>query len=150
MRDFWINIAAGVVLSVASWLVARLLLPFLRGWLHGAPELAGQWAFFDSEGPETPAAGTAQLSQAGDRITAVVTRSRSRKGQTVSRTFAYEGRVRDGALLLSFQEPSSHGFIAGNLVLKVSGDLKRLTGYTVYLDRDLGSVVAHPIWYRRA
>jgi hypothetical protein len=39
--------------------------------------------------------------------------------------------------------------LPSDLVLKVSGDLRTLSGFTVYLDRDGGQVVAYPIALRR-
>lgn len=149
MRDFWINIAAGVVLSVITWLLFRVLAPMYRAWRYQAPVLAGQWTFFDSSDQQAKPVGAAKFTQSGENVTAETTRTTSRNGKMLSRTFTYRGRVRDGQVLLTFEEPISNGFISGNLVLKVSGDLKYLTGYTVYLDRDQGQVVAHPIFFRR-
>lgn len=148
MNDFLISVGAGIFLSVTSWLLFRILTPFFSAWWYHAPKLSGQWSFFDSE-DKVVAVGAAILRQRGNRIVADVTRTTSRSGKTLSRTFKYVGRVRDGQLLLSFEEPVSNGFVAGNLVLKLSGDLKVLSGYTVYLDRDAGVVVAHPIWFRK-
>lgn len=148
--DFWVNIVAGIVLAVATWLLFRVLAPLYLAWRYKAPKLEGQWSFFDSAELEVPAAGSATLSQCGERISASTTRTRSRNGKPLARTFTYSGKVRDGQLQLSFEEPVSNGFIAGNLVLKVSGDLKTLSGFTVYLDRDNGNVVAYPIFFRRA
>jgi len=141
--------AAGVALSVASWLLFHVFAPFYRAWRYKAPKLDGQWAFFDSNQGDAPNAGSATFAQSGENVTAITTRTTSRKGKVLSRSFTYRGRVRDGQMLLSFEEPISNGFISGNLVLKVSGDLKSLSGYTVYLDRDEGSVVAHPIFFRK-
>jgi hypothetical protein len=149
MRDFWISIAAGVALSVVSWVLFQVVAPFYRAWRYQAPSLAGQWSFFDVADQAAPAVGAGSFSQSGEDIEATITRTTSRKGKPLSRSFTYRGRVRDGQLLLTFQEPVSNGFIAGNLVLKVSGDLKSLAGYTVYLDRDSGQVVAHPIVFRK-
>lgn len=149
MRDFWINIAAGVALSVISWLLFRVLAPMWRAWRYQAPALAGQWAFFDSSDPAAPSVGAATFTQSGENVTAKTTRTTSRNGKPLSRTFTYRGRVRDGQVLLTFEEPVSNGFIAGNLVLKVSGDIKSLSGFTVYLDRDQGQVVAHQITFRK-
>jgi hypothetical protein len=149
MNDFIVNLAAGVALSVLSWFVVRVVSPLYLAWRHKAPDLSGQWSFFDGANDEASAVGAAVIRQRGERLTAEVTRTKSRSGKPLSRSFTYRGRVRDGQLLLAFEEPVSNGFIAGQVVLKVSGDLKRLTGYTVYLDRDSGSVAAHPIDFRR-
>jgi hypothetical protein len=150
MTDFWINIAAGIALSVATWIVFQVLAPLYLAWRYKAPRLEGQWSFFDSPDPNASSVGGATVKQSGERITFNSTRTTSRSGKPLSRTFTYSGKVRDGQVLMSFEEPISNGFVAGNLVLKVSGDLKKLSGYTVYLDRDSGDVVAYPIYYRRA
>jgi hypothetical protein len=150
MRDFWINVAAGIFLTVITWVLVRILEPHYLAWRYSAPSLGGNWSFFDSDSPNAPAVGTAIIRQSGETLKASVVRTTSRHGKPVSRTFDYSGKVRDGQILLSFQEPTSKGFISGCLVLKISGDLKTLSGFTVYLDRDVGSVVAHPIAYRRA
>lgn len=150
MTDFWINVAAGVVLSVGTWLIFKVLAPLYLAWRYKAPRLEGQWVFFDSPDPAAASVGGASVKQSGERITFNSTRTTSRSGKPLSRAFTYTGKVRDGQVLLSFEEPVSNGFVAGNLVLKVSGDLKRLDGCTVYLDRDTGNVVAHQIFYRRS
>ena len=149
MRDFVINIAAAVFLSAVSWLLFRSIAPFYLAWRYKAPKLEGQWNFFDSDDLKATPVGSASIRQSGERISARVTRTISRKGKPLSRSFKYSGKVRDGQMLLSFEEPISNGFIAGHIVLKVSGDLKMMSGYTVYLDRDAGLVVAHPILFRR-
>lgn len=143
MQNFLSDVAAGVALAVGSWFLFRVLAPYYLAWRYRAPKLDGQWRFFDLTDSAATLAGNASIRQMGERITADVNRTTSRQGNPVSRSFKYKGKVRDGQMLLSFEEPVSNGFIAGNLVLKVSGDLKRLTGYTVYLDRDRGAVVAH-------
>jgi len=150
MVDFWINIAAGVVLSGISWLLFKVFAPLYLAWRYKAPRMEGKWSFFDSAEPGAPSAGGATVKQSGERIIFISTRTRGRSGKPLSRSFMYTGKVRDGQVLLSFEEPISNGFVAGNLVLKVSGDLKTLSGFTVYLDRDTRNVVAHPIYYRRA
>lgn len=149
MRDFLINVGAGVFLSIVTWLLFRVLAPFYLAWRYQAPRIEGDWSFHDSEAADAPAVGTATIRQSGERITASATRTTSRKGKPVSRTFQYTGRVRDGRALLSFEQPDSGGFIAGHMVLKVSDNLKILSGYTVYLDREVGKVVAYPLVYRR-
>jgi hypothetical protein len=149
MQDFLINVAAGVFLTVITWILVRVFLPYYLAWRYKAPLLEGNWSSFDSDASDAPAVGTAIIRQAGEGIKASVIRTTSRKGKPVSRTFDYSGRVRDGQVLLTFEEPTSRGFISGCLVLKVSGDLRTLSGFTVYLDRDTGSVAAYPIVYRR-
>ncbi len=150
MRDFWINIAAGIALAAASQLLFHVLAPWYLAWRYKAPKLAGHWVFFDSTESNAESVGTAEFSQSGESVTATTARAKSRSGRPIARSFKYRGRVRDGQVLLTFDQPDSNGFIAGNLVLKISGDLKTLTGFTVYLDRDAGNVVAHPISFRRA
>lgn len=150
MLDFWINILAGIALALASWLLFTVLVPQYLAWRYKAPRLDGQWVFFDSWEEGAPCVGGATVKQSGERIEFSSTRTRSRSGKALSRKFLYLGKVRDGQVLLTFEEPTTNGFIAGNLVLKVSGDLKSISGFTVYLDRDKGSVVAHPIVFRRA
>lgn len=149
MRDFLINISAGVALSGISWLLFRAFAPIYLAWRYKAPRLDGQWSFFDSDDPHIAPVGSASIRQTGEKISANVTRTISRKGKPLSRSFSYSGKVRDGQMLISFEEPISNGFIAGHIVLKVSGDLKTLSGFTVYLDRDSGDVVAHRITFRR-
>ncbi|HYX72073.1 MAG TPA: hypothetical protein VE732_04825, partial [Nitrososphaera sp.] len=146
MRDFIINIIAGVALSVATWLLFKIIAPRYRAWLYKSPDLSGTWSTFDSATDEARAVGNATFEQAGEIIKATVIRNVSRKGSPVTRTFVYTGKVRSGQLTLSFEEPVSGGFIAGTLVLKVAGNLKLLSGYTVYLDRDKNEVVTHPIF----
>ena len=147
--DFIINVAAGVFLSVVVWFLFTFLQPRYLAWRYKAPELRGHWSFHDSETEDAPAVGTAEIKQAGELIDAVVTRTKSRKGKAISRTFNYKGNLRDGQVLLSFEEPVSGGFIRGNLTLKLSSNLKLLSGITAYLDRDVGNVVSHPIFFRR-
>jgi len=149
MQDFWINVAAGVFLTVVTWILVRVLLPLYLGWRYKAPKLEGNYSLYDSDAVDAPAVGTATIRQSGENIKALIVRTTSRKGQPTSREFEYSGRVRDGQVLVRFEEPVSNGFICGCVALKVSGDLKSLSGYTIYLDRDSGSVVAHPIIYRR-
>ena len=149
MRDFWINIGAGVTLSFFSWVLFHVLAPIYRAWRYRAPNLEGQWSSFDSADVDAPNVGSAFFKQSGENITATTTRIRSRSGKPLARSFTYHGRVRDGQIQLSYEEPVSNGFISGNMVLKVSGDLKSLIGFTVYLDRDSGNVVAHPISFRK-
>lgn len=145
MRDFVINIAAGVALSVFTWLLFQIIAPRYRAWLHKAPNLSGIWTSYDSLSDDARAVGNATIEQTGEIIKATVVRNISRKGTPVGRTFVYTGKVRSGQLMLSFEEPVSGGYIAGTIVLKVSGNLKMLSGYTVYLDRDKNEVVTHPI-----
>jgi hypothetical protein len=150
VKEFLVNIGAGVALSAASWLLFQVLAPLYRAWRYKAPAIAGNWSYYDSEDNGASAVGAAVVKQRGEHLRADVTRTRSRSGKALSRTFRYMGRIRDGQVLLSFEEPVSNGFVSGNLVLKLSGDLKVLSGFTVYLDRDSGRVVAHPILFRRA
>ena len=126
MREFLINVAAGVALSAAGWLLVRVAAPLYLAWRYQAPRLQGNWNMYDSDAAEASARGTALIQQNGERLLATVVRTTSRSGKPLSRTFRYRGKVREGQLLLSFEEPVSGGFIAGNLVLKVSGDLKTL------------------------
>jgi|CXWL01.1.fsa_nt_gi hypothetical protein len=148
--EFWINIAAGIALSAATWLLTRVLAPWYLGWRYKAPNLAGSWSLHDDANDEgAEAVGTVELEQQGERLRAKTTRTKSRAGKPVARSFDYRGKVRDGQILLTFEERSSNGFISGNLVLKVSGNQRKLSGFTVYLDRDTGQVVAFPIALRR-
>jgi hypothetical protein len=149
MKNFIINIMAGIALSILTWFLIHVIQPFYFAWRHKAPRLEGQWSFFDTDKLDSVAVGSAKLKQRGEKVYADVARTTSRKGRPLSRGFKYFGKVRDGQVLLSFEEPMSNGFIAGNLVLKVSGDLKTLTGFTVYLDHDSGIVVAYPIIFRK-
>ena len=149
MRDFLINVAAGVFLTVVSWFLVRWVKPFYFAWVHKAPALEGNWALFDSDAADAAPVGTATIEQSGENIGASVTRTKSRKGASYSRKFEYQGRVRHGQVLISFEEPTSRGFVAGSVVLKISGDFKTLTGFSVFLDHDAGSVVAKPVVFRR-
>ncbi len=149
MTDFFINIAAGIALSVTSWLLFRVATPRYFAWRYRAPTLGGQWNFFDSEASDAKPVGIATVLQSGELLNATVTRTTSRSGRPISRSFDYRGRVRDGQVQLNFEERQSNGFTCGSVVLKVSGDAKRLGGYTVYFDRDSGLVVANQISFRR-
>jgi hypothetical protein len=148
MRDFLINVAAGVFLTVVTWLLFHVIAPRYLAWRHRAPKLEGQWLFYDAPEQQDPV-GSAVVTQSGESVKAIVTRTKSRRGAAISRSFVYRGMVRDGQLQLGFEQTDSNGFLAGNLVLKVSGDMKSLTGFTAYLDRDAGEVVAHRLWFRK-
>lgn len=149
IMDFIVNVGAGVFLSVTAWFIFKFLQPRYLAWRYKAPNLEGTWSFHDSETEGAVTVGTATLSQSGELLSATVTRTKSRKGKVVSRTFRYKGSIRDGQLLLAFEEPISGGFIRGNLTLKLSSNLKMLSGITAHLDRDVGHVVCHPIFFRR-
>ncbi len=147
MIDFGISILSGIVCALLIWIATKVLAPQYLAWRYNAPKLEGNWAFYDSNKESEIPSGTATIKQSGENITASTNRSRTRSGKQTSRNFVYKGKVRDGQVLLTFNEPVSGGFISGNLVLKVSSDLKTLSGYTVYLNRDSAEVVAHPICY---
>lgn len=144
MQDFGVSILSGVVTTFLIWLFIKVLSPMYKGWRYSAPKIEGDWLFHD-KGIDSPSVGNAKVYRSGESVKAAVTRTTSRSGKAISRSFQYKGTVRDGQLLLKFTEPVSGGFISGNLVLKVSGDIKNLSGYTVYLDRDSGKVECHPI-----
>lgn len=147
--DFFINVAAGVFLSVAAWLVFQVLRPYYLAWRYQAPRLEGRWSLHDSESSETPVVGSVHIRQAGELLSVDVTRVMSRSGKSVSRSFRAKGSIRDGQVLLLYEEPISGGFIRGNITLKLSSNLKMLSGFTVYLDRDSGEIVAYPMTYQR-
>lgn|GEM_PF-2005329 len=149
MTEFGVSILSGIACAILIWLVTKVLAPLYLAWRYNAPKLSGNWVFYDSTEKSETASGTAVIKQSGENITASTNRSRTRSRKETSRNFIYKGKVRDGQLLLTFNEPVSGGFISGNLVLKVSSDLKALSGYTVYLNRDSAEVVAHPICYVR-
>ena len=150
MRDFIINIVAGVALSVCSWLLFQFVAPRYRAWIYKAPDISGIWSFYDSVADEAIAVGNATFEQTGEIIKATVIRNTSRKGNPLNRSFIYVGKIRSGQLTLSFEEHKSGGFIVGTLVLKLSSNLRRLSGYTVYLDRESNEVVTYPIFFRKA
>ncbi len=147
MIDFGISILSGIVCALIIWLTTKVLAPQYLAWRYNAPKLEGNWSFYDSEDKSETPSGTATIKQTDENIVASTNRSRTRSGKPTSRNFIYKGKVREGQLLLTFNEPVAGGFISGNLVLKVSSDLKTLSGYTVYLNRDSAEVVAHPICY---
>ena len=93
--------------------------------------------------------GTAEFSQFGENIRAKVTRNISRAGKPIKRVFNYEGKIRGGQILLTFNEPKGGHFITGNIVLKLSGNMEKLSGYTVYLQHDTNEIVARKIWFTR-
>lgn len=150
IEAFVVNIGAGVFLAVAAWLIFQVLQPRYLAWRYNAPRLDGTWSFHDSVTEGTTSVGTAEIRQAGELLSANVTRTISRNGKPLSRAFHFKGSVRDGQVLLAFHEPVSGGFIRGNVTLKLSSNLKALTGITAYLDRDMGDVVSHPICFRRS
>lgn len=147
INDFLINVFAGVFLTVATWVIFNFLMPYYRAWMYDAPNISGTWNFYDVEIDKTKAVGNGTIEQKGELIKATVTRHTSRQGKSVVRTFVYKGKIRSGQLTVSFEETISTGYVVGTLVLKVSSDLKQLSGYTVYLDRDTNEVVTHPIMF---
>lgn len=149
MYDFLINVGAGVFLSVMSWIIFKVLQPRFLAWRYKAPNLESTWSLHDSDAEGAITVGSASIKQTGELLSAVVVRTISRKGKPLSRTFHYKGDIRDGQVLLTFEEPVSGVFIRGSLTLKLSSNLKLLTGITAYLDRDVGNVVSHPICFRR-
>ena len=127
MIEFGVSILSGIAGALIIWLATKVLAPLYLAWRYNAPKLEGNWSFYDSkEKSETPS-GTAVIKQSGENVTASTNRSKTRSGKQTSRNFIYKGKVRDGQLLLKFNEPVSGGFISGNLVLKVSSDLKTLS-----------------------
>lgn len=149
LSDFVVNVAAGIFLSVAAWFLFTILQPRFLALRYHAPKLGGTWTYRDSDALDAPEVGSAEMKQSGERLHAVIRRVRSRSGKSISRTFVYRGNVRDGQVLLTFEDPVSGGFVRGSLTLKLSGDLRSLTGYTTYLDRDSGQVVSFPIHFQR-
>jgi hypothetical protein len=149
-RDFLVNYFAGIFTAISIWLTVHVLAPRYRAWKSRAPTIEGTWRFFDSEAPDEPEAGTAVFDQLGESVSVRATRTRTRRGQAKIRVFEYKGLVRNGQVQLAFEEQKTNGFSAGNLVLKLSSDLKTLSGYTVYFDHDAGRVVAFLIVFRRS
>lgn len=144
-----VSLATGVAAGLFVHYLLKVLAPQYRAWRNPAPRLRGPWRYFDGTDERAPEVGTAQITQRGEFISVVATRTRSRSGQPYMRSFDYSGLVRNGQVQLLFEEKESGGFSVGNLVLKVSSDQRRLTGYTVYFDHDQGKVVAHPITFAR-
>jgi hypothetical protein len=149
VKDFWINVAAGIFLAVVGRFLFSVFMPFYRAWIYKSPPLEGRWEYYDAFDTTGGQVGTAVVKQRGENLHFDATRTKSRSGKTYSRNFTYQGRVRASQIQLSFEETTSNGFICGNIGLKVSGDRKTLTGYTVYLDHDAGKMVAHPIMFKR-
>lgn len=111
------------------------------------PQLTGQWAGFDPEGPDpNQQLSTLTIEQHGVFVRAVVSRKSSHGGM---RTFEYEGKFTSGQLVLFYEDTSGRGYIVGTVVLHLSADLKALRGRTTYFSHDDTGVVSYLREYRR-
>ena len=125
----------------------RYLAPIWRSRRFRVPKLDGTtWDGFSQKPmPELAADSRLELRQRGDLVTATIER-RTSHGQ---RTFVYNGFIRGGQFVFTWEEPAGEGLVCGALVLKISGNLLELSGLSVYEDLDKAQVISEPRYYRR-
>lgn len=99
-----------------------------------APRIGGTWRYD---------AGIMKIRQLGTRIRAKATRHGS------LRKFRYNGELRGGQLVLTWEEQEGQGYNMGAMVLRLEGNRKKLSGVTTFLRHDSAEVVSEPREYTR-
>lgn len=143
------GVAAGLIIAALSWLFNKMVLPWMRSLFYHGPDINGEWLPYQSATDDSPF-GTASITQQGTKVRMKLTRTRSRKGKAIHRTFRYNGSFHEGQLTLLFEEEGAKGFITGAIVLRLSSNVKQLAGKTTYFDHGENIVVSYDLILKRA
>ena len=138
-------IISAFVGALAIWVVAEFIIPQIRGVLSNSPKLHGSWNYKDSERGKI--VGTAKVTQFGNKVTVVATRTIDREGNPTNREFTYKGVITDRTLVLQYTQKGSGNAVGGSLVLRIDSDLRAMKGMTCYFSDYAGAVVSHQIFY---
>lgn len=130
----------GILVAVVGGLVTELIrfwvLPRIDIWRPTGgvkvPDVRGKWHYH---------AGVLEIKQIGTRITAEAIREDGR--------FKYKGRITGGQLILSWEKSKGAGYIEGAMVLRMTSDINKLEGMTVFVAQDEAHVVARERTYTR-
>ena len=148
MPDWVLNIAiypagAALLALIGRWLILESLIPTVRAQINRVPNLNDTvWENRREEGQGARA--KLSFKQRGDTI-----RCEATYYSSPERLFSYKGFVRGDQLVMTWEEKGLSAVNVGSMVVRLSGDGRRLIGYTTYLHRERGEVLSDQrIFYR--
>jgi hypothetical protein len=151
-NDLVMGIVSGIFTSilifVAAQVTSKVIAPAIRAFFYKGPDIPGHWNFYASYDSTAQPVGAAEVEQQAERVKVTLKRHTSRLGQPANRRFEYQGKFAAGQLTVLFEDIDMRRLITGAVVLKLSFNNRVFLGKTVYLDHDMGVIVAHNLWLR--
>jgi hypothetical protein len=122
------------------------LLPLVSLKKMPQTNIVGEWQSFDKRDDGTEElVGTMHITQTKRGIEATVTRQRPGS----KKEFNYKGTCVSGQLVLIWSQRGAEDYNIGTMMLRLSGNIDTLEGYTTYFHHDTGKVISQPKVYKR-
>ncbi len=104
--------------------------------------LSGEWNLIVDDSEHNKPSGKMFVTCAGNRAVAKLNEFLDSKGNSVDRSFRYEGRYVSGQFVLNFEQRGAEEQIVGCMVLRASADRQQIQGVTSFWHHDRAMMVA--------
>ncbi len=152
-NEWTVGILTGVISSAilffCSVILQKFILPLIIGILQKTPDISGTWEYFDTDTSDSMPIGHAEIVQFGTSIKGKVIQTKGRDGNSRNRVFKVSGNFQSAQVIMTFEDVKGTGYIVGAVVLKLSSNLKKLSGKTTYLHHDKGQVVVNDVYLKK-
>lgn len=148
MDTFLIGVASSIVAGFIIYMLSNWIIPILGNKLRKADDISGDWIGYifkeDGTKEEKPRLRF-HISQFGTKVYA--------KGEIESkigvRAFKYIGKFISGQVLFEWNENEAKNNNIGALILRVSGDMHKLTGKSTYFHKDKNDVISEDVIFEK-